>query len=201
MRALRAPYVSLFCTLSVLYLYVTVDVDVQESESEPVITGISFNRDAAPPPGVHVVHRPVAQPAAIPYVPAKQGKTQRKCRYMPGQVIRHFKKLGVIRECDVTFTGQKRDFSCFARGAEQPFYTVTMDKGRVESTDDTRYIPEEEIEVVRRAANGRMLPPTPVAHSDIARFFPDGFDRAVGEYRPWRLHTDQKGVTALLAPT
>lgn len=193
---------ALFCALPVLYLYFTVDVDdhSDDSGSEPVTTGISFNREAAPPPGVHVAHRPSAQPPTAPYVPAKQGGgAERKCRYKPGQVIRHFKKLGVIRECDFTFTGQLRDFSCFARGAEQPFYTVTMDKGKVESTDDTRYIAEEEIEVVRRAADGALLQPEPVAHSDIARFFPGGFDQGAGEYRPWRLHADDTGVVALLA--
>eukprot|EP00937_MAST-01D_sp_MAST-1D-sp2_P002287 g2287.t1 len=137
----------------------------------------------------------------MPFVP--KGGTAHNCRYRPGQVVRHFSKHGVIQSCDFHFRGVDRDLSCFARGGMQPFYTVITDRGRRESPEDTRYVPEEEIEVMSAEAlrhsgsSGGV-----VRHSELAVHF-HGFDEAKGEFRPWKvsdaLHFPAADSTSFLA--
>ena len=115
-----------------------------------------------------------------------------KCAFQPGQVIVHMGKLGVVQACDKCFVGLKPP-RCKA-STSQPFYTVIMDMGKVESPEDTRYIAQEEM-VLWGDANVQEGPPR-IRHSDIAAHFPLGFVPRLREFVPARVESTTFRISA-----
>ena len=138
---------------------------------------LSFEEDAEPPE-----HEGYFAPSVVPYQPRADRRDETgckkpisECKFKPGQVIRHFGKLGVVQACDKCFVGAAQKLCA---NAHKPFYSVIMDMGRVESPEDTRYIAEEEVVLY-----GRAEPPR-IAHSAIAAHFPGGFVPRLREFLP-----------------
>ena len=154
---------------------------------------LTFEEDAEPPE-----HEGFVAPAAVRWEPTAMppaisgcAPPVSECRFRPGQVIAHFGKLGVVQACDKCFVGLRAP-SCKLARAHQPFYVVIMDKGRVRSPEDTRYIAQEEMKLYDLEHHG----PPRIRHSDLGVYFPTGFVPRLRKYPPALLETSEFRISA-----